>query len=196
MMSLSSQGQSLSVKASSASSSSLVLSPGNTLALICSVSADNLPSLALEVSWLADGRDIITMERSGVVISNTSIGGTQGKRGDANLERTGSGKYRLLIMGVSGEDGGGYACRVRAFIEKGKSAGGGGRWHMAAEKTSSPLLVKVEQTSEFFFTFKLIIPLGFLTLQLFLTRTMSRIHTLANYFITFFQSVWFSVINS
>ncbi|XP_029696103.1 prostaglandin F2 receptor negative regulator isoform X2 [Takifugu rubripes] len=141
-------GQSLSVKASSSSSSSssLVLSLGNTLALICSVSADNLPSLALEVSWLADGRDIITMERSGVVISNTTIGGTQGKRGDANLERTGSGKYRLLITGVSGEDGGGYACRVRAFIEKGKSAGGGGRWHMAAEKTSSPLLVKVEQT--------------------------------------------------
>ncbi|TNM94367.1 hypothetical protein fugu_002543 [Takifugu bimaculatus] len=77
-------GQSLSVKASSSSSSSssLVLSPGNTLALICSVSADNLPSLALEVSWLADGRDIITMERSGVVISNTTTGGTQGKRGD------------------------------------------------------------------------------------------------------------------
>lgn len=193
MMSLSSQGQSLSVKASSSSSSSssLVLSPGNALALICSVSADNLPSLALEVSWLADGRDIITMERSGVVISNTTIGGTQGKRGDANLERTGSGKYRLLITGVSGEDGGGYACRVRAFIEKGKSAGGGGRWHMAAEKTSSPLLVKVEQTSEYFFTFKLIRPLGFLTLQLFLTRTVSRIHTLANYFITFFNQSGF-----
>uniref|UniRef100_H3DAJ4 Ig-like domain-containing protein n=1 Tax=Tetraodon nigroviridis TaxID=99883 RepID=H3DAJ4_TETNG len=133
-------GQSLSVKAS------LVLSPGNTLALICSVSAENLLSLALEVSWLADGRDIITMERSGVVISNTSLGGGQGKRGDANLEKAGSGEYRLLVRGVSGEDGGSYACRVRAFIEKGKSAGGGGRWHMATEKTSSPLLVKVEQT--------------------------------------------------
>lgn len=166
-MSFSSQGQSLSVKASSpSSSSSLVLSPGNTLALICSVSADNLPSLALEVSWLADGRDIITMERRGVVISNTSLGGAQGKRGDANLERTGSGEYRLLVRGVSGEDGGGYACRVRAFIEKGKSAGGGGRWHMAAEKTSAPLLVKVEQTSEYFFflffpTFKQITCLTF-----------------------------------
>ncbi|CAG06668.1 unnamed protein product [Tetraodon nigroviridis] len=93
-----------------------------------------------------DGRDIITMERSGVVISNTSLGGGQGKRGDANLEKAGSGEYRLLVRGVSGEDGGSYACRVRAFIEKGKSAGGGGRWHMATEKTSSPLLVKVEQT--------------------------------------------------
>lgn len=154
MMSLSSQGQSLSVKASSSSSSSLVLSPGNTLALICSVSADNLLSLALEVSWLADGRDIVTMERSGVVISNASLSGVQGRRGDANLEKTGSGEYRLLVRGVSGEDSGGYACRVRAFIEKGKSAGGGGRWHMATEKTSSPLLVKVEQTSEYPFHFQ------------------------------------------
>ena len=67
-LSLSSQGQSLSVKASSSSSpssSSLLLSPGNTLTLVCSVAADNLPALALEVTWLADGRDIITMERSG-----------------------------------------------------------------------------------------------------------------------------------
>lgn len=151
MMSLSSQGQSLSVKASSYSS--LVLPPGKTLALICSVSADNLLGLALEVSWLADGRDIITMERSGVVISNTSLGGLPGKHGDPYLEKTGSGKYRLLVRGVTSEDGGGYACRVRAFIEKGKSAGGGGRWHMATEKTSSPLLVKVEQTSEYFFCF-------------------------------------------
>lgn len=152
MLSLSSQGQSLSVKASTSSSSSaspLVLAPGNTLALVCLVSADNLLSLALEVSWLADGRDIVTMERSGVVISNTSLGGAQGRRGDANLEKTGSGEYRLLVRGVSGEDSGSYTCRVRAFIEKGKSAGGGGRWHMATEKTSSPLLVKVEQTSEY-----------------------------------------------
>ncbi|KAM9334433.1 prostaglandin F2 receptor negative regulator [Symphorus nematophorus] len=143
-------GQSLSVKAaspSSPSSLSLLLSPGNTLTLMCSVAADNLPALALEVTWLADGRDVITMERSGVVISNTSSsGGAQGKRGEASLERTGAGEYRLGVRGVSGEDGGVYACRIRAFIEKGgRSAGGGGRWHMAAEKTSSPVTVKVAQ---------------------------------------------------
>lgn len=153
------QGQSLSVKASSSSSSSspLLLSPSNTLTLICSVTADNLPALALEVSWLADGRDIITMERSGVVISNTSVNGVQGKRGEASLERTGAGEYRLVVRGVSGEDGGAYACRARAFIEKGKSTGGGGRWHMAAEKTSTPLTVKVVQISELFYSFSFIL---------------------------------------
>ncbi|XP_044200678.1 prostaglandin F2 receptor negative regulator isoform X2 [Thunnus albacares] len=142
-------GQSLSVKASSSSSpsaASLLLSPGDTLTLLCSVAADNLPSLALEVTWLADGRDIITMDRSGVVISNTSSSGAQAKRGEASLERTGYEEYRLAVRGVSGEDGGAYACRIRAFIEKGgRSAGGGGRWHMAAEKTSSPVTVKVSQ---------------------------------------------------
>uniref|UniRef100_A0A3Q4AU27 Ig-like domain-containing protein n=1 Tax=Mola mola TaxID=94237 RepID=A0A3Q4AU27_MOLML len=140
-------GQSLSVKASSSSSSSaLLLSPGNTLTLLCSVTADNLPALALEVTWLADGRDIVTMDRSGVVISNTSTSGVQGKRGEASLERTGAGDYRLQVRTMSGEDGGAYVCRVRAFIEKGgRSAGGGGRWHMAAEKTSNPVTVKVSQ---------------------------------------------------
>lgn len=149
-LSPSSQGQSLSVKASSSSSPSsapLLLSPGEALTLLCSVAADNLPALALEVTWLADGRDIVTMERSGVVISNTSSSG--GKRGEASLERTGAGEYRLGVRGVSGEDGGVYACRIRAFIEKGgRSSGGGGRWHMAAEKTSSPVTVKVAQISE------------------------------------------------
>ncbi|XP_068165769.1 prostaglandin F2 receptor negative regulator isoform X2 [Antennarius striatus] len=141
-------GRSLSVKASSSSSSSsaLLVAPGNTLTLLCSVAADNLPVLALEVTWLADGRDIITMERSGVVAPNASWSGGPGGRGQASLERTGAGEYRLGVRGVAGEDGGAYACRVRAFIEKGgRSAGGGGRWHMAAEKTSSPVTVKVAQ---------------------------------------------------
>ncbi|XP_068612501.1 prostaglandin F2 receptor negative regulator [Brachionichthys hirsutus] len=143
-------GRSLSVKASSSSSSSSptapILSPSNTLTLSCSVAADNLPALALEVTWLAGGREIVTMERSGVVAANVSSSGAQGKRGEASLERTGAGEYRLAVRRVSGEDGGVYTCRVRAFIEKGgRSAGGGGRWHMAAEKTSSPVTVTVTQ---------------------------------------------------
>lgn len=134
---------------SSSSSTPLLLSPGDKLTLLCSVAADNLASLALEVTWLADGRDIITMERSGVVISNTTASGPQKKRGEASLERTGTDEYRLGVRGVSAEDGGVYTCRIRAFIEKGgRSAGGGGRWHMAAEKTSSPVTVKVSQISE------------------------------------------------
>nr|XP_043870912.1 unconventional myosin-IXb-like [Solea senegalensis] len=141
-------GQSLSVKTTSSSSSPL-LSPGDTLTLLCSVGASNLQALALEVTWLAGDRDIITMERSGVVISNTSSSTVQGKRGEASLERTGAGEYRLSVRGVGEEDGGEYTCRVRAFIDKGgKSAGGGGRWHMAAEKKSSAVTVKVSQISE------------------------------------------------
>ncbi|XP_028323397.1 prostaglandin F2 receptor negative regulator [Gouania willdenowi] len=138
-------GRSLSVKASSSSSSSsLILSPGDTLTLFCTVAADNLAALALEVSWLADGREIVTMDRSGVVISNTSNGAALAKRGEASLERTGAGEYRLSVRGVSDQDGGAYTCRTRAFVEKeGRSVGGGGRWHMAAEKMSSPQTVTV-----------------------------------------------------
>lgn len=142
------------MKASSSSPSStpLLLSPGETLTLLCSVAADNLPALALEVAWLADGRVVVTMERSGVVIYNASSSGAPGTRAEAILERTDAREYRLGVRGVSGEDAGAYACRVRAFIEKGgRSSGGGGRWHMAAEKTSNPVTVKVVQTSECFF---------------------------------------------
>uniref|UniRef100_A0A672ITL0 Ig-like domain-containing protein n=2 Tax=Salarias fasciatus TaxID=181472 RepID=A0A672ITL0_SALFA len=147
-------GHSLTVKASSSSSSSssspLLLSPGDTLTLLCSVAADNLPTLTLEVTWLADGRELVTMERSGVVISNTSAAaagaGGLARRSDVGLDRTGAGEYRLAVRGVSGEDGGAYACRVRAFVEKGgRSSGGGGRWHMAAEKTSGAVTVKVSE---------------------------------------------------
>ncbi|TNN70261.1 Prostaglandin F2 receptor negative regulator [Liparis tanakae] len=142
-------GQSLSVTASS--SSPPLLSPGETLTLLCSVAADNMAVLAMEVAWLAGGRDIVAMDRSGVVISNTSSGGAPGKRAAASLERTGAGEYRLALRGVTGEDAGPYACRVRAFIEKGgRSSGGGARWHMVAEKTSGPVTVKVAQSKPSF----------------------------------------------
>ncbi|KAL6115246.1 ptgfrn [Pungitius sinensis] len=148
-------GQSLSVTASS--SSPPLLSPGETLTLLCSVAADNLPALALEVAWLADGRDLVTMDRSGVVIYNASSsssssgGGAQGGRAPASLERTDAREYRLAVRGVSGGDGGAYACRVRAFIETGaRSSGGGGRWLLAAEKTSGAVAVKVAQTKPSF----------------------------------------------
>lgn len=133
---------------SSPSSTSLLLTPGDSLALLCSVFADNLPALTLEVSWLADGNEIITMDRSGVVISNTSFNGALGKRGEATLERTEVGEYRLGVRAVSGEDGGAYACRTRAFIEKGGRSAGIGRWQLTAVKTSTPLTVKVSERSE------------------------------------------------
>ncbi|XP_071769990.2 prostaglandin F2 receptor negative regulator [Centroberyx gerrardi] len=135
--------QSLSVTASPSSSSSSLLSLGDTLTLLCSVAANNLPSLALEVTWLADGREVITMDRGGVVLSNASSSGGKAGGGEVGLERTGAGEFRLVVRGVGGEDRGVYSCRVRAFIERG--GGGGGRWYMAAEKMSNPVMVKVAQ---------------------------------------------------
>ncbi|XP_017285584.1 prostaglandin F2 receptor negative regulator [Kryptolebias marmoratus] len=141
-------GHSLNVKASfysSPSSTSLLLSPGDSLTLLCSV-LEKPDTLTLEVTWLANGREILTMDRSGVVLSNASSSGAPGKQGDATLERTGVGEYRLGVRGVSGEDGGLYACRIRAFVEKGGHSAGGGRWYMVAEKTSTPVTVKVSET--------------------------------------------------
>lgn len=131
--------QTLSITASSVTP--LTLTPGQSLSLLCAVAVDNLPQIGLEVTWLSNGRDIVTMERNGVVVSN----GTN-YRGDASLERTGPGQFRLGVRGVSIEDAGAYSCRVRAFVEKGgRSSGGGGRWHMAAEKMSTTVNVKVAQ---------------------------------------------------
>lgn len=145
------QGQSLSVNVSSPSSSAspaLLLSPGDTLELLCDVAADNLAALSLEVSWLADGRDVVTMDRGGLIISNAS-GAPRGRAAGATLERTDTGRYRLLAAGMDARDSGTYTCRVRAFVERsGRSSSGGGRWHMAVERMSGPLLVKVAQISE------------------------------------------------
>ncbi|XP_072295720.1 prostaglandin F2 receptor negative regulator isoform X1 [Eucyclogobius newberryi] len=131
--------QSLTITASSISP--LTLTPGEFLSLLCSVTVDNLPQIGLEITWLSNGRDLITMERNGVVATN----GTN-YRADASLERVAPGQVRLGVRGVSIEDAGAYSCRVRAFVEKGgRSSGGGGRWHMAAEKMSTTVNVKVTQ---------------------------------------------------
>uniref|UniRef100_A0AAV2L938 Ig-like domain-containing protein n=1 Tax=Knipowitschia caucasica TaxID=637954 RepID=A0AAV2L938_KNICA len=131
--------QTLSITASSISP--LALTPGEALSLLCSVAVDNLPLIGLEITWLSNGRDLITMERNGVVAAN----GTN-YRADASLERVAPGQVRLGVRGVSIEDAGAYACRVRAFVEKGgRSSGGGARWHMAAEKMSTTVNVKVAQ---------------------------------------------------
>lgn len=129
---------------SSQSSTSLLLSPGNTLTLLCHVSADNLRALSLEVTWLADDREIITVNHSGVVSASAVS-----KGGEVSLEKTGDSDYRLAVRGVSGRDGGIYTCRVQAFIEEGRITGGGsGRWHKVAEKTSNPVTVKVSEISK------------------------------------------------
>uniref|UniRef100_A0AAZ3NXX4 Ig-like domain-containing protein n=1 Tax=Oncorhynchus tshawytscha TaxID=74940 RepID=A0AAZ3NXX4_ONCTS len=110
--------------------SNTTLNMDDTLTLTCLVSAGNLASLALEVTWLVDGRTAVSLGRDGVVSNGSpSVG----------LERTGPGEFRLVVRGVRGSDKGMYSCRVRAWV------GGGGRWYQAAEKTSNPVQVLVTQ---------------------------------------------------
>lgn len=113
--------------------SNTTLNMDDTLSLTCLVAAGNLASLALEVTWLVDGRTAVSLGRDGVVSNGSpSVG----------LERLGPGEFRLVVYGVRGSDKGMYSCRVRAWV------GGGGRWYQAAEKTSNPVQVLVTQISE------------------------------------------------
>ncbi|KAK7893072.1 hypothetical protein WMY93_022224 [Mugilogobius chulae] len=131
--------QSLTITASSVSP--LTLTPGESMSLLCSVAVDNLALIGLEISWLSGGRDLITMDRNGVIAVNKT-----NYRADASLERVDQGKVRLSVRGVSIQDAGAYSCRVRAWVEKGeKSALGKDWWHMAAEKMSTTVNVKVAQ---------------------------------------------------
>lgn len=122
-----------------------LVSLGQTLSLLCQVTADNLALLALGITWLRDGRHVIAaMDRNGVV-APTAVA-SNGSSGEVGLERTGASRYRLVLSGVSGRDSGAYTCRVRAFIAR---TPGGGSWYQAAEKTSDPVTVRVAQISEY-----------------------------------------------
>ncbi|KAG7260714.1 hypothetical protein CRUP_010286 [Coryphaenoides rupestris] len=134
--------QSLNVTVSSGSVG--LVSLGQTVSLLCQVTADNLALLALGITWLRDGRHVIAaMDRNGVV-APTAV-----DSGEVGLERTGASQYRLVLSGVSGRDSGAYTCRVRAFIERTPGGSGGGSWYQAAEKTSDPVTVRVAQISEY-----------------------------------------------
>ncbi|KAJ8003839.1 hypothetical protein DPEC_G00152570, partial [Dallia pectoralis] len=121
--------QSLSVQAQS----NTTLNMDETLTLTCLVAVANLASVALEVSWLMNGRSVVSLDRDGVVVDgSTSVG----------LERAGPGDFRLLVRGVREANQGEYSCRVRVWISRG---GAGGGWYQAAEKISNPVRVVVGQ---------------------------------------------------
>jgi hypothetical protein len=123
---------------------------GASLGLLCTVAADNLALLALGVTWLRDGRHVIAaMDRNGVVLPAAAIAASNGSSGggaEVGLERTGEGQYRLSLRGAAARDSGAYMCRVRASV-----GGDSGRWYQVAERTSAPVVVKVEQISEYLF---------------------------------------------
>lgn len=107
----------------------------DTLTLTCTVAASNLPSLALELIWLVDNREVVSLGRDGVVSNGSALVG---------LERAGQGEFKLLVRGVGKSDGGLYICKVRAWVRR----GGRGGWYQASEKTSNPVQVLVTQIGE------------------------------------------------
>ncbi|XP_035250419.1 prostaglandin F2 receptor negative regulator-like [Anguilla anguilla] len=114
------------------------LSVDDTLNLTCSVAADGLAALGLEVTWLVgsapgggptDSRVLARVSRDGVVTGASDLVG---------VRRVGAGVFTLVIRGVSKSDSGQYSCRVSAWIRQ-----SGGEWYQAAEKTSNSATVLV-----------------------------------------------------
>ncbi|KAJ8350916.1 hypothetical protein SKAU_G00260460 [Synaphobranchus kaupii] len=114
------------------------LSVGDTLNLTCSIAADGLGALGLEVTWLVssapgggptDSRVLVRMGRDGVVTDPSDLVG---------VTRVGTGVFRLVLHDVGLSESGLYSCMVRAWIRQTS-----GKWYQAAEKTSNSALVLV-----------------------------------------------------
>ncbi|XP_062302585.1 prostaglandin F2 receptor negative regulator [Osmerus eperlanus] len=110
--------------------SDTTLNVDDTLTLSCKVTSDSLSRLALEVSWLVDGRGVASLSRDGMLTNGSTLVG---------LQRSGLGEFTLVVRGVAGSDAGLYSCRVRAWSRSGEA----GSWYQAAEKTSNPVKVQV-----------------------------------------------------
>ncbi|KAG7463640.1 hypothetical protein MATL_G00178840 [Megalops atlanticus] len=114
------------------------LSVDETLNLTCTVAADDLDAVSLEVAWLVvpsagagstGPQVLVQMGRNGVVPDGSELVG---------VSRVETGSFRLTMRGVDRSDSGLYSCRVRAWIRKSS-----GEWYQAAEKTSDPVQVLV-----------------------------------------------------
>ncbi|XP_036401289.1 prostaglandin F2 receptor negative regulator [Megalops cyprinoides] len=114
------------------------LSVAETLNLTCTVAADDLDAVSLEVAWLVvpsagagsmGPQVLVQMGRDGVVPDGSELVG---------VSRVEAGSFRLAMRGVERSDSGLYSCRVRAWIQKSS-----GEWYQAAEKTSIPVQVLV-----------------------------------------------------
>lgn len=109
---------------------STILNTGDNLNLTCLVSADDLVTLGLEVTWLLNGTQILShLSRDGVVVKTSDI---------FSVNQVGDGDFRLEIHSVELSDKGLYSCRVRAWIQQ-----SWGKWYQAAEQTSTPVQVVI-----------------------------------------------------
>ncbi|KPP76139.1 prostaglandin F2 receptor negative regulator-like [Scleropages formosus] len=109
---------------------------GSTVPLTCTVSADNLRSLALEITWLvsptaggSSNATLAQMSHDGLVVNASDLTG---------LSQVSLGVFRLLLHNVDQSSSGLYSCRVRAWVRQSS-----GVWYQAAEKTSEPAKVEV-----------------------------------------------------
>ncbi|KAG7467554.1 hypothetical protein MATL_G00154970 [Megalops atlanticus] len=114
------------------------LSVDDTLNLTCSVAADGLAALSLEVEWLvspasgggaAGPRVLVRVGQDGVVMNTSPLVG---------VSRLGVGVFGLVLHGVDQSASGLHSCRVRAWVRQSS-----GDWHQAAEKTSNLVQVQV-----------------------------------------------------
>ncbi|KAJ8410430.1 hypothetical protein AAFF_G00193340 [Aldrovandia affinis] len=114
------------------------LSVDDTLNLTCTVNADDLSALGLEVTWLVSPdtggspsapRVLVHINWDGVVTDSSGLVG---------VSRVGVGAFRLVVRGVDRSDSGLYSCRVQAWVRQSSR-----EWYQAADKTSAPALVLV-----------------------------------------------------
>lgn len=114
------------------------LSVDDTLNLTCSVAANGLLSLGMEVIWLVTGlgssdkqRILLHVGRDGQVLIGSEL---------VSMSRIQPGKFRLLFPKVQPSDSGLYSCQVKCWLPQGS-----GGWYQAADKTSDPVQVRVTQ---------------------------------------------------
>lgn len=110
------------------------LSVGDTLNLTCSVVADDLSRLGLDISWLVssesgDSRVVAHVSQDGVVTDSSGLVG---------VSRVSIGAFRLVVPGVSQTDSGLYSCKVGLWIRRSS-----GDWYQAAEGSSNSASVLV-----------------------------------------------------
>lgn len=116
----------------------VTLNPEDTLKLTCSLAANNLLSLGIEVIWLVKGisssdnqRVLLHVGHDGQVLTGSELVG---------MSRVQPGTFRLLLPEVKLSDSGLYSCQVKCWLPQGS-----GGWYQAAEKTSDSVQVLVTQ---------------------------------------------------
>ncbi|XP_066505935.1 prostaglandin F2 receptor negative regulator isoform X2 [Hoplias malabaricus] len=110
---------------------STILTVGDTLNITCLISADDYAVLSLEVTWLLNATQVLAHLGQDGVVTKTSNA--------LSMSKVGEGIFRLEILGVGLLDMGFYSCKVRAWAQQSK-----GKWYLAAEKTSTPVLVSLK----------------------------------------------------